>query len=399
MRHTSWHILDTGSTWLKEFAFALGQEVQTCNWSPQMRTLGYWESWQKIEEYPDPKITIIQFPLQRGYARFGIADLMPFQNAVVKRLKAQSVNASESPLICTTPFYAPVAERWPGPVVYYQTDLTKKYAGMNEHQVIALDRRMCRVAAVVCPNSTRIASYLIEEAHCDPKKVTVIPNATRERNVLDHVSTEPGPAPADLADLKRPIIGVIGNLAANMDWLLISDAIRQTKDTSWAFVGPTDMPITDTEQQQARIFVENLGGRVWFLGRKNYGELIHYARAFDVAFLPYLKKEPTYSGSATRFYEHLAACRPILASRGFHELLTKEPLLKLIDDGTDVASAIEDLRSVGFRDGLEESRWRASKEGTWRVRACDLISATFKALGINESSVQDNQSRHSFIDD
>ena len=35
--------------------------------------------------------------------------------------------------------------------------------------------------------------------------------------------------------------------------------------------------------------------------------LAAYARAFDVAVLPYRRVEPTYSGSSTRFYEHLAA--------------------------------------------------------------------------------------------
>ncbi len=66
-----------------------------------------------------------------------------------------------STLICTSPFYAPVAELWPGCVVYYLTDLTKKYAGMNEAQIVRLDRRMCRVSANrVFPNSHRIADYL-----------------------------------------------------------------------------------------------------------------------------------------------------------------------------------------------------------------------------------------------
>ena len=54
-----------------------------------------------------------------------------------------------------------------------------------------------------------------------------------------------------------------------------------------------------------------------FVGRKPYGELASYARAFDVAILPYRLCEPTYSGSSTRFYEHLAACRPMIASKGF----------------------------------------------------------------------------------
>jgi glycosyltransferase involved in cell wall biosynthesis len=102
---------------------------------------------------------------------------------------------------------------------------------------------------------------------------------------------------------------------------------------------------------------------------KPYGELQAYARCVDVAVLPYRKKEPTYSGSSTRFYEHLAAGRPMVATRGFAELLEKEPLLTLVDTADEMAAALEHLRSLDFRDGHEAERWEASKQGTWEERA------------------------------
>ena len=117
------------------------------------------------------------------------------------------------------------------------------------------------------------------------------------------------------------------------------------------------------------------GGRVRFVGPKPYGQLCHYARAFDAALIPYRRTEPTVSGSATRYYEHLAACRPILATRAHYELLTKEPLVTLVDSGSELVSNIERLQACGFRDGFEELRWNASHEGTWLVRARDLMAA------------------------
>jgi glycosyltransferase involved in cell wall biosynthesis len=172
------------------------------------------------------------------------------------------------------------------------------------------------------------------------------------------------------------VAGVIGNLAMNMDWLFLEDAIAKTPDVSWVLVGPTDMSIPAAAQSEARSRLLGRRGRIRFTGAKPYGELARYARAFDVAVLPYRKQEPTYSGSATRFYEHLAACRPMLATRGFHELLSKEPLLRLVDSGEEASEAIGSLRRTGFRDGFEEMRWRASREGTWQVRARDLLAAS-----------------------
>jgi hypothetical protein len=382
-----WHILDTGSIWLKEFASALGSMVSTLNWRPEIRNLGFREDWERTDRVADPSMEMIRFPLQRGYARFPVAQLAPFEKGVAERLRRHSAPGESATLVCTAPFYAPVAERWRGPVVYYLTDLTKKYAGMNASRVTELDRRMCRVARAVCPNSTRIAAYLCGEARCDPRKITVVPNATRAQNILDRPLTAPTAAPADMADLPRPVVGVIGNLAENMDWLLIRAAVAESADLSWAFVGPTEMRIRDREQESARRDLLRRGGRVRFLGSKPYGDLCRYARSFDAAFMPYRKQEPTYSGSATRFYEHLAACRPILSSRGFHELLSKEPLLKLVADSREFAAEIEKLRRQNFRDGIEEFRWRASREGTWVVRARTVLEATTERRRESESPV------------
>lgn len=370
-----WHVLDAGSIWLKEFASALGTLVPTVNWCPETRNFGHWEGWERSDRVTDPPMEVIRFPLQRGYARFPVAQLLPFEKAMINRLRRRVPRPDQGTLICTTPFYAPVAEQWPGRVVYYLTDLTKMYAGMNARQIVGLDRRMCRVAQTICPNSLRIADYLCSEAACDRGKVAVIPNATRAQNVLEQPLTAPAEPPADLAGLPRPIIGVIGNLAANMDWLLVSAAVDKTSGVSWAFVGPTDVKIRDRTHASARHSLLCRGGRVRFLGPKPYGELCRYARSFDAAFMPYREHEPTYSGSATRFYEHLAACRPILSSRGFHELLSKEPLLKLVTSADSAAAEIEKLNRMGFRDGFEELRWRASQEGTWPARARALVGA------------------------
>ena len=124
-----------------------------------------------------------------------------------------------------------------------------------------------------------------------------------------------------------------------------------------------------------------MGRRVLFTGAKPYGALAGYARGFDVAVLPYRKSEPTYSGSSTRFYEHLAACRPIIATRGFAELLEKEPLLRLSSDAEEMIAHLEALRTADFQDGYEALRWRTSLGATWQTRASSMMEALREVLG------------------
>ena len=361
-----WQILDVGSIWMREFASALSEQVPTVAWQPAMVRAGFGAVSVRREQVADPPLEVRRFALQRGYSRAPVRWVLRFERRVLRLLLGACADATRSPLICTTPFYAPVAELWPGPVIYYATDLTVGYDGLDPKQVRQLDERMCRAARAVCPNSRRIAEYFVREVGCSPEKITVVPNATRESNVPTRPLEVPGELPGDLASVPRPIAGVIGNMAGNVDWTLVRGAIERTPWLGWVFVGPVGKPLVDREQDEARAWVQQRGR---FIGAKPYGELQQYARSFDVAVLPYRKKEPTYSGSSTRFYEHLPAGRPMVATRGFAELLEKEPLLTLVDTPEQAAEAMERLRAMGFKDGCEVARWEASRLGTWQERA------------------------------
>lgn len=370
-----WHLFDTASIWMREFASAMSAEVEVRCWCPEIRNFGHVESWTRWEHVDDLGIEIAHFPLQRAYSRLLVRSLLPFERGVVRRLRQSSRNGEPGVLVCTAPYYAPVAELWAGPVVYYSTDLTCRYTSASPAKVRQLDARICRRATHVFPNSRSIAGYLVEEAGCDFRKITVLPNATRESNLMVRPPLQTSEPPADIADLPRPLIGVIGNLADNIDWRFLSNAIRQTADLSWVFVGPTSMRMENSRGAQLRTELSRSGGRIRFIGPRRYAELSSYARCFDAALIPYSNIEPTISGSATRFYEHLAACRPILATRAHRELLDKEPLLILVSDATEFRWEIERLRRSDFRDGYEGLRWKASQEGTWSERARQMIRA------------------------
>ena len=76
--------------------------------------------------------------------------------------------------------------------------------------------------------------------------------------------------------------------------------------------------------------------------------------------------------AATDLGEHLAAGRPMIATRGFEELLREEPFLRLVDSADEMMQALEDLRATGFRDGREALRRLASQGETWEVRAATM---------------------------
>ena len=369
----TWQLLQVSDALDAELGSALSELVPVLAWQP-LRHLLPWSGAEQEQRLTDPPLRVRQFPLMRGYSRFPISAVYDFGAVLTERIARQCEAPEECPLICTTPFFASVAERWPGPVIYWLTDLIAAYPSADPDQVRRLDTYLCRSADLVCPNSYRLAEYLVDQAGCEPTKVQVIPNATRERNLLPGPPAHPAELPADLADLPRPVVGVMGNLAGNLDWVFLERSIAAAPGFRWAFLGPTSMRIEDPVQRAARDAVM-AHAETRFVGHKPYGELAAYARAFDVAMLPYLEVEPTYSGSSTRFYEHLAAGQPIVATRGFEELLHKEPLLRLVDSAADAAAWLLCLRDRGFDDGLRELRWEASLQATWQQRARTMHEA------------------------
>ena len=393
MAQPLWHLLQVSDVLDIELASALSESVPLLAWEPQrllrpsrIRPGTEQERFTCISPEtpatPPEPVRVRRLPLLRGFARPPLSWFARTGPAVVERLLSQTSDPVNSPLICTVPFFASVAERWPGPVIYWLTDLIAEYSSADRAQVIQLDRRMCKAATLLCPNSRVLASYLVEHAKADPSLIHITPNATRASNLLptaphslDGFAVDTLPFPP----ASGPVAGVIGNLAGNMDWLLLERLVQLTPWLTWIFVGPITMEIADGRARRARqALMANPQAR--FMGKQPYGALAAFARSFDVAILPYRRCEPTYSGSSTRFYEHLAACRPMIATRGLEELNHKTPLLTLVDTAEEAAAALSDLRAKNFHDGLLELRWQVSSQNTWQSRAHSMQQALAERL-------------------
>ena len=370
----TWHLLQHSDVLDLEFASALAETVPVTLWEPDRSALPWRPHYESSDRpHPGSSLRMRSFPIMRGYARCPDSVLARIGQSLADRLIAASASPGRSPLVCTIPYFAHVARCWPGPVVYWLTDRISEYSSARRDAVRQLDREMVAAATLVAPNSQRLAEYLISEAGCDPNKIVVLPNATRAANLLPSPTGLAEPRPAEIRELPGPLAGVLGNLSGNMDWVQLETLIDLTPKFTWVFVGPLGMDMTDPEQQRARAAILQ-HARCHFTGARPYGDLVHYARAFNVAVLPYLRREPTYSGSSTRFYEHLAACQPMLAFPGVHELLDKSPLLQIVRGAGEAAQAMEQLRRADFEDGQRQLRWRVSRLNTWQVRATTMQS-------------------------
>lgn len=114
----------------------------------------------------------------------------------------------------------------------------------------------------------------------------------------------PDQVPADLAALKRPVVGYIGGIHRWIDLDLLTGAARLLPDISFALVGPLQIAA------DAFAGVPNLH----LLGARSHDEMLRYIKGFDVGIVPYVLSPYTANVYPTKLNEYLAMGIPVVAT-------------------------------------------------------------------------------------
>jgi uncharacterized SAM-binding protein YcdF (DUF218 family)/glycosyltransferase involved in cell wall biosynthesis len=121
---------------------------------------------------------------------------------------------------------------------------------------------------------------------------------------FDRVRESDDPLPADIAAIRRPIIGYVGGLHQWLDCDLLAEVARQMPDASVVLVGP----------EQADMSALRKLPNVHLLGQKQHAEVPRYVKAFDVGLVPYRLSEYTANVYPTKLNEYLAMGTPVVAT-------------------------------------------------------------------------------------
>jgi glycosyltransferase involved in cell wall biosynthesis len=169
--------------------------------------------------------------------------------------------------------------------------------------------------------------------------------------------------PADLRQIKRPIIGYIGALfSLRLDIGVLVYLAKQRPDWQIVLVGPEDEEFKSSELHA----IEN----VHFLGSKKMEELPSYLNYFDVALNPQKLNEVTIGNYPRKIDEYLAMGKPTVGTLtkamevfADHTYLavTKEDYLDLVD------KALKENTPV-----LESARETFAKSHTWENNVIEI---------------------------
>lgn len=269
--------------------------------------------------------------------------------AIARAARQRSLH---TPLIWTYhPFMLDVIEGIDrGPLLYHCVDDIAAVPGVDAASFRPAEIELLRKAQVVFATAPALAE------HCRQYN----PNTHYMSNVVDaeHFgrALEPGPIPADLANIPEPRLVYHGVLSDfKIDFQLLLDAARLRPDWSWVLIGE------EREGQKNPIVAElKTLTNVHFLGYKPYAVLPDYLRGMQVGLLPSLINDYTRGMFPMKYYEYLAAGLPVVSTpldftQGY-EVLTIKSVPTLLS-GIETQLSQGRLRHERVRELVGNNTW------------------------------------------
>ncbi|MGO9570601.1 MAG: glycosyltransferase [Desulfomonilaceae bacterium] len=245
-------------------------------------------------------------------------------------------------------------------LIYHCVDDLSSVPGIPSRQVRQAEGSMLERGDVVFATSRPLFERL---GALQPGKTYYLPNVAD----FDHFSAARsiGAIPPEIARIPRPRLGFVGAISSHkLDLDLISGVAEQRPHWHWVLVGPPG--IAESRHGRAALQRPN----VHLLGHRPYQALPNYLRGIDVAVLPCKINPYTRSMFPLKFFEYLAAGKPVVATslpalQGYSESYVKA------DSVEEFCQAVEMILSGRRPD--EQLCLELAKRHTWDSRLDQML--------------------------
>ncbi len=247
--------------------------------------------------------------------------------------------------------------------IYYCIDDYGAHPGVDTERILACDAELTRRAdhVFVAPPALVAA------------KLAINPATTFSPHGVDVELFALAQAPATLvppaaAGLGRPVIGYFGLIAAWTDVELVEWLARQRPQWHFLLVGHVSVPVAAL----ARL------SNVTLVGAQPYESLPGWAKAFDVAIIPYRMNQQVRNSNPLKLREYLATGKPVV-SVPTPEVERFGTLLH-VAEGRE--SFLEGIEAALEDDTTEQSAKRidAVRGMSWELRARASLETALGAL-------------------
>jgi glycosyltransferase involved in cell wall biosynthesis len=246
--------------------------------------------------------------------------------------------------------------------VYHCVDEIKAQPGMPVQEIERAEGELMAQVGLCFVT----AEYLLETRRLQNPRTYYFPNVAE----FDHIAaarTDALPVPADLAALPGPRIGFVGAISGyKVDFPLLRRMAETHPEWSIVLIGKVGEgdPWTDVSSLQD---LKNLH----FVGPRSYADLPAYLKGFDVAILPSMINEYTRGMFPMKFFEYLAAGRPVVSTH-LHALKAYGHVACLADDHGAFIAGVE--QALAGHVAPLEARLDAARDQTYERRTARMMA-------------------------
>ena len=190
-------------------------------------------------------------------------------------------------------------------VVYLCVDRIQAQPGMPVGLLEVSERNLCTSANALFTTSPQLHAAL-GPLNAGSHNFGNVADAHHFGKALD----DDLPRPSDWPDSKGPVLIFIGAIDAyKLDMTMLELLMKRTPNWTYLFIGPVGETDPSTDVSHWRRMAN-----VHLLGTKNYSSLPAYLAYADVALLPLQLNDYTRHMYPMKFFEYLAAGRPVVST-------------------------------------------------------------------------------------
>lgn len=169
----------------------------------------------------------------------------------------------------------------------------------------------------------------------------------------------------DLASLKRPVIGYMGNICLRIDYDLLLKIAEKYTQATVLMIGPRN------DKYQHTIDFTRLQN-VNFVGARNIKELPDYLAFIDCAILPFKKNDLTRSIYPLKINEYLAGGKPVVSTAFSPDINAFKPLVYVSDSHEEFLNNIDKALTEDNPESIQR-RMDVAKKNSWIERGKQFL--------------------------
>jgi glycosyltransferase involved in cell wall biosynthesis len=240
-------------------------------------------------------------------------------------------------------------------VVYYCTDEFSQFTYLDGQRLASWDAELCRRADVVFTT----ARPLLEKRKPLNAETHLALHGVDHGHFARALAPETT-IPAELAGIKGPILGFFGLIHDWIDLDLLAYVAEQRPEWTLALIGSPKVDVS----RLARF------PNIKLLGRKPYGDLHQYCKAFSVGLLPFAINELTRNVNPIKMREYLSAGVPVV-STDLPEVRSQKDMCRVARNKEEFLAACE-LAITTDTPEDRKRRSQAMESETWEAKVAEL---------------------------